>query len=213
MQCLGENTILQLVQGRMGGEERADYDRHLDECADCRRAVAETAKYIYHDGSKVETLPRATSTPLVAGDLIGRYVLERELGAGGMGIVYAAFDPQLNRKIALKLLRAGPEDATQQARLLREAQAMARLSHPNVVAVYDAGEYEGRVFVAMELIVGRTLDRWLGEEPRSLGAVVDVMVAAGRGLAAAHAAGLVHRDFKPANVLIGERVCVGDLAP
>src|SRR5262249_18833102 len=121
-----------------------------------------------------------------------------------------AFDPQLNRSIALKLLRADAGDELQQARLLREAQAMARLSHPNVVAVYDAGEHDGRVFVAMELIAGKTLEKWLAEERRSLGAIVDVMVAAGRGLAAAHAAGLVHRDFKPGNVLIGERVCVGD---
>jgi hypothetical protein len=129
---------------------------------------------------------------------IGRFILLERLGAGGMGIVYSAYDPQLDRRVAVKLLRADrathaddPAD-----RLLREAQAMARLSHPNVVAVHEVGVHEGAIFVAMEFIEGTTLAAWLGT-PRSPAEIVEAFLAAGRGLAAAHAAGLVHRDFKP----------------
>ena len=120
-----------------------------------------------------------------------------------MGVLYAAYDPQLGRKVALKLLRAALGDsADSRARLLREAQAMARLSHPNVVSVYDVGTFEEKVFVAMELIDGRTLDAWLRERPRTWREILGVFREAGKGLAAAHAAELVHLDFKPGNVLV-----------
>lgn len=138
---------------------------------------------------------------------IGRYRLDRALGRGGMGIVYAAFDPQLGRNVALKVLRPGArgKDPLEErnARLLREARAMAQLAHPNVVSVFESGAEGDRVFVAMELIKGMTLKRWLAAESRSLPEILAVFVAAGRGLAAAHEAGLVHRDFKPDNVMVG----------
>ncbi len=147
--------------------------------------------------------PRVTLPHLLErGTLIGRYVVMSLIGEGGMGVVYSAFDPELDRKVAIKLLqaRSGADD---QAWLLREAQAMARLSHPNVIAVHDVGTVPGdRVFVAMEYVDGVTLRAWL-KEVRPWREVLRVLIAAGHGLAAAHASGLVHRDFKPDNVLVG----------
>jgi tetratricopeptide (TPR) repeat protein len=134
---------------------------------------------------------------------IGRFVLLSRLGMGGMGVVYLAYDDQLDRAIALKLVRSSSAGSEGQARLLREAQAMARLSHPNVVNVYEVGLWEERVFVAMELVRGPTLRKWLAERPRPPAEVIEIFVQAGRGLAAAHDQGIVHRDFKPENVLIG----------
>src|SRR5690606_23185219 len=128
------------------------------------------------------------------GTTLGRYVVLDRLGAGGMGIVYKAYDPELDRRIAIKLLRirGRSHDARAHARtrLLREAQALAQLSHPNVISVYDVGTFQGDVYVAMELVEGPTLARWLDQERPPLRAILDVFVAAGRGLAAAHAAGL-----------------------
>jgi tetratricopeptide (TPR) repeat protein len=146
---------------------------------------------------------------------VGRYLVLERLGAGGMGEVYAAFDPQLNRRVAIKLLLPGGEGldgGEARVRLMREAQAMARLSHPNVLPVYDIGEHGDQVFIALELVEGHTLRQWLKEQPRGWREVVEALTLAGRGLAAAHAAGLVHRDFKPDNVLVGRdgRVLVFD---
>jgi predicted Ser/Thr protein kinase len=135
------------------------------------------------------------------GTSLGRYRLERELGEGGMGVVHAAFDPDLERRIALKVLRIAAPSVEAKDRLLREARAMARLSHPNVVAVHEVGTANGRDYIAMELVVGDTLVDWLRAEKRRSSEIVAAFLAAGRGLAAAHAAGIVHRDFKPHNVL------------
>jgi serine/threonine protein kinase len=145
------------------------------------------------------------SAVLARGSSIGRYTVLQMLGAGGMGVVYAAFDPELDRKVAIKLLHvqlAPREGTTGATRLLREAQAMARLSHPNVIAVHDVGTHDGQVFMAMEFVEGQTLGDELGARPRGWRDVVGLYVAAGRGLAAAHRSGLVHRDFKPDNVMI-----------
>ena len=140
------------------------------------------------------------------GDLVGRYHVLERVGSGGMGVVYSAFDPDLDRKVALKVLLPerldGDASSRGHARLIREAKAMAKLSHPNVVTVHDVGVFASRVFVAMEFVDGQTLSQWFGTEP-SWEEVIRCMTLAGRGLAAAHAKGLVHRDFKPDNVLIG----------
>jgi tetratricopeptide (TPR) repeat protein len=142
---------------------------------------------------------------LEKGASLGRYVVLGLLGRGGMGEVYAAYDPELDRKIAVKLLRAhqGLETGAEgRTRLLREAQAIARLSHPNVVVVYDVGTFKESVFIAMEFVEGNTIGYWLTAADRPWRQVLDVYLAAGRGLEAAHAAGLVHRDFKPENVML-----------
>ncbi len=134
---------------------------------------------------------------------IGRFLVMRPLGSGGMGVVYAAYDEELDRRIAVKLLRPGSSEHDQ-ARLQREAQAMARLSHPNVATVHEVGAVDGQIYVAMEYVRGQTLQEWLAAAPRSWREVIEHFRAAGLGLAAAHAAGLVHRDFKPSNVLVGD---------
>ncbi len=135
---------------------------------------------------------------------VGRFTIIRQIGKGGMGVVYAAFDEELDRKVALKLLNVGLDRGSMgPERMRREAQAMARLSHPNVAQVYDVGRHEGSLYIAMEFIDGLTLRAWLRERERTLRERIDMLIQAGRGLAAAHAAGLTHRDFKPDNVLVG----------
>jgi len=144
---------------------------------------------------------------------IGRFAVLRTLGQGGMGVVYSAYDEELDRRVALKLLRPGRDNSPRnQARMQREARAMAKLSHPNVVQVYEVGRFEEQVFLAMEFVQGRTLNAWLKAQPRGWQEVLHVMVQAGRGLQAAHEAGVIHGDFKPDNILIDaeERVRVVD---
>src|SRR5450432_326922 len=144
---------------------------------------------------------------LPRGASIGRYVVLGLVGRGGMGEVYGAYDPELDRKVAVKLLRVKPGNGVTlsegRQRTLREAQAIARLSHPNVVVVYDVGTFEDKVFIAMEFVEGHTLTYWLESQRRTWQEILKVFVAAGRGLAAAHDKGLVHRDFKPDNVMVG----------
>ena len=151
---------------------------------------------------------------VAAGGRIGRFVVLRELGRGAMGVVFAAYDEELDRKVAIKLLHAGDGEQASHGRamLLREAQAMAKLSHPNVVAVHEVGVIGGAVFVAMEYVAGVDLHQWLTSERRPWRDAVAVLRQAGAGLVAAHREGLVHRDFKPSNVMVGEdgRVRVAD---
>ncbi|MBK8263474.1 MAG: serine/threonine protein kinase [Nannocystis sp.] len=156
----------------------------------------------------------AASSPSAEGTqelrAIGRYVALGRLGAGGMGVVYKAYDPDLDRKVAIKVLR-GRSTAEAQARLLREAQAMAKLSHPNVVSVFDVGIVGDQVFVAMDYVEGQDLAAWLAAAPRPWQEVLDVFVQAAAGLAAAHAVGLIHRDFKGENVLLSRETGSGRL--
>ncbi len=149
---------------------------------------------------------------LAAGTTLDRYVILRLLGRGGMGDVYQAYDPDLDREIAIKVLFLKNPDGPERRRAEREAQAMARLVHPNVVRIYDVGVVKQRLFLAMELVQGRTLRKWLSEARRRRREIVRVMVLAGRGIVAAHAAGLIHRDIKPSNILVGAdgRVLVAD---
>jgi len=139
------------------------------------------------------------------GDPIGHFTIVGRLGAGGMGIVYAAYDVELNRKVAIKLLRVAPEQdqSIGRARLMREAQAMAQVDHTNVVTVFEVGKHRGDVYIAMEFIDGETFGDWRTRTGAGWPEVVDILEQAARGLAAAHAEGLVHRDFKPDNVMVG----------
>jgi eukaryotic-like serine/threonine-protein kinase len=210
--CLDEDAVLAFVDGCLDDLGRGRVEGHIASCPVCSDLVAAAA------GGDPAGLPgelleseAAADNGLAPGATVGRYVILNLVGRGGMGEVYAAYDPQLDRKIALKLLHGraarGTAARTARERLLREAKAIARLSHPNVVVVHDAGAIDDpvhgdRVFLAMEFIEGNTLAAWLAATPRAWPEIRDVFAAAGEGLAAAHEAGLVHRDFKPQNVMV-----------
>ncbi|MBX3207206.1 MAG: serine/threonine protein kinase [Labilithrix sp.] len=168
---------------------------HGPEPTDARRGASEARR---RDGA--HRRERARAGALRESAPVGRYLVLRKLGEGGMGDVYVAYDESLDRRVALKVLRSSwiPE-----ASLRREAQALARLSHPNVVQIHEIGDHDGRPYVAMELVDGVTLRRWLEDEERSADDILRMFVQCGRGLVAAHEASLVHRDFKPANVIVG----------
>lgn len=204
--CPAETVLLELAQGAIEGAGFDALLSHLDGCAQCREIVADLSREVASETGSAPCEPKA-------GDSIDRFLLLEELGRGGMGIVYAAFDPTLDRKVALKLVKPDPAlpDKVAAARLLAEAQALGRLAHPNVVTVFEAKGHGAQVYLAMELIQGKSLREYAAQKPGTR-ALLARFCEAGRGLQAAHDQGLVHRDFKPDNALLGDdgRVCVTD---
>lgn len=220
--CLDDNTASEFVSGSMAASAVSRVEGHLASCRDCRALVAALAgdeadsNAATHRHEKLSEDSQVAKRPVLSiGDRVGRYLVLATLGAGGMGVVFTAYDPQLDRKVALKLLRGNLGANTKEARtrLKREAQAIAQLNHPNVVGVYDVGATDdGDVYIAMEFVEGDTLTSWLKRWPRTWREILDVFHQAGKGLMAAHSVGLLHRDFKPDNVLVGSdgRVRVTD---
>ena len=204
-QCLDADAVARFVEGDFDLEQCRRIEAHLDRCEACRTWVSAVA--ISEGGASVEE-PIATPAMFPdediarAGAAVGRYVVLRRLGAGGMGVVAKAYDPEIDRHVAIKILRQPLTSDSARQRLLREARAMARVTHPNVVAIHDVGVHEDRLFIAMELVDGVDLATWVRDETRSVEAILEVCRAVGRGIAAAHECGLVHRDLKPGNVLV-----------
>ena len=214
MDCLDDNAASEFVSGAMVQTAQTKVESHLASCRDCRALVAALAgaddmdsNVVTHKHERMTESQVGKLPALKIGDRVGRYLVLSTLGAGGMGVVFSAYDPQLDRKVALKVLRTnlGANAKEARTRLKREAQAIAQLNHPNVVGVYDVGTTQNGddVYIAMEFVEGDTLTTWLKRWPRTWREILEVFHQAARGLMAAHSVGLLHRDFKPDNVLVG----------
>nr|MBA3397160.1 serine/threonine protein kinase [Deltaproteobacteria bacterium] len=200
MMCPEPASFSAFVSGSLSVAAREALEVHVDDCESCRITLSELGRNV--------AASRADRTKLPAiGEPVGRYEIVGELGAGAMGVVFRARDPELDREVAIKLVQPQsgiPEDELVHQRMLREGRALARIDHPNVVRVFDVGRWQGALFVAMEHAPGVTLRVWLAAQPRSTRAIVDVFVQCANGLAAGHAAGVIHRDFKPDNVIVDD---------
>ena len=218
--CPDENHLVAFLEHSLRPEEAEAVENHLSRCNSCRRLFAGFALTfgsaspdigsMLSTRHEAEKQGSATGVPTLGrGEIVGRFSILERIGVGSMGAVYSAYDAKLDRKVSLKFLRADllagsdPDSiAKWQERLNREAQAMARLSHPNVVGIHDVGIHDQQMFIAMEHVSGVNLREWLQQEKRDWREILAVFLQAGRGLAAAHEAGLVHRDFKPDNVIV-----------
>lgn len=199
--CLTRGKWTDFVAGRLAPQERAWFEQHAIGCEPCaaqlesaRKIAAEPATIIASPPFTVEQRTQMGES-LPAGTLVGRYSLLGRLGPGEGSTAFSAFDPELNRKVVIRLLRSDTRE-------LGEAQALARFTHPNVVPIYDVGRFLDRVFVVTAQVEGRTLREWLREAPRGVDEVLRLFQEAGAGLAAAHGAGFLHRDFTPDHVFV-----------
>ncbi|MEM6993435.1 MAG: serine/threonine-protein kinase [Myxococcota bacterium] len=213
--CPNDEAFVGLARGSMEPEARLELLAHAADCPVCHDLLADVLLSAASEAHADTLAATGEATPqrrrgahdrgsagLEPGARIGRYEVLERIGQGGMGVVLAAHDPELDRKVALKLLIGRVHSDDQRARLLREAKALAQLQHPHVVTVNDVGVHEGQIFLAMEFVAGQTLRGWLAERDRRWQDVVPVFADAARGLLAVHSAGLVHRDFKPDNVML-----------
>lgn len=236
MKCLTDSQVILFLDTALPAHETANVETHLDGCPACRKLIVAMVQHSRHTAKVsgqnaasslnsdeharlLSTVTTGSTNAVIVQFLQGsvianRYLVLDAIGTGASGVVYSAYDRKLDRKLALKFLTASPYDQLErgQSRLLREGQSLARLSHPNVVSVYDVGSFDGYNYIAMELVEGCSLRQWLAEKQPDWRRTAAVFLEAGRGLLAAHGARLVHRDFKPDNVLIGRdgRVRVSD---
>ena len=189
--CLSADALARLVKGGAGAAESERAHLHLEVCGDCNRRVAEAVG--------ADPQARWPMRTLAPGTKVSRFVIRELLGDGPGGTLFEADDPEKGKRVIVKFLR--PD---RQPELVREEQGLTRLHHPNVVNVHDAGVFEDEAYVVTEVVEGQRLDQWLAERERPWREVLDVFLGAARGLAAAHAVGLVHRDFKPENVIVAD---------
>jgi serine/threonine protein kinase len=221
-ECLDDNALGAYLGGHMDHAAAERVRGHLDTCEPCQRLAAEIARGFMEPETEERTLlspgmaldsavraiadlAGARSKRLAPGSRLGRYVVGEALGEGGMGVVYAARDPELARAVALKVVIHAEQDSSiQQKRLLREARTAARLQHPNVVTIFDVGQVAEATYLAMELVPGHSLRRAIGDPSLPLARRARWLMDVARALGAAHARGLMHRDIKPENVMVHE---------
>ncbi|MBK7859244.1 MAG: protein kinase [Archangiaceae bacterium] len=205
--CPDDEVLARFAEGGATAHERTELDAHLDQCALCRGVLVGVVDAVGPVADATVSASAAAAAPrgsgLELGQQVGRYVVERVLGSGAMGVVVAARDTELKRTVALKVVHSDASEVTR-ARLLREAQALARVRHPNVVVVHEVVSHGAVQLIALELVTGMTLRRYLEVHVLSWREKVRLFAAAGCGLHAAHLAGLVHRDFKADNVLVSQ---------
>ncbi len=217
--CIGDNTLVEFVEGALSTAQSSLLERHIARCDTCRHRVAAMGASpsrvalditpLADDAVIIEFDEDDGAPKVVPGSRVENYDVRHEIGRGGMGVVFSARDAELDRPVALKLLHNNRGGANHAAwgreRLLAEARAMARLSHPHIVTVYGAGHYGESAYIAMEMIVGETLSGWLERWRRPWPSILDAFRQAGEALSHAHGHGLAHGDFKPENILVDDK--------